>query len=507
MKPHLTFSLGTLWLAAVVCAADAPAPELAGRWPVAQAWAWYQQQPWLVGCNFLPSTAVNDVEMWQPDTFDTATIDRELGWARELGFNTVRVFLNYIVWEGDAAGFKQRLQQFLELADRHGIRVMFILFDDCFKPEPQRGPQPDPEPGVHNSQWVQSPGARRRGDQAQWGPLEQYVKDIVGSFGQDRRVVIWDLYNEPSQSRALVEATFRWARAVHPSQPLTSCWLGVEYSDILSFHSYGDLKSLREEIDKLQPNRRGRPYICTEWLARGGGSRFATHLPYFQTQHIACWNWGLVAGRTQTYFPWGSPKDAPEPKLWHHDILRRDGTPFDPREVRFIQRVTGVRPPIAWTTLVPTSEKQPATWRYTEAQPAENWYAAEFDDGAWQQGAAPFGRPEPQIARQPNTVWSSADLWLRRVIDVPAGAWEVVALRLHHDEDTRVYLNGVLAAEVPGYNAAYEEFEISAEAHAALRPGPNVIAVQCRQTGGGQFIDVGLVAAPAAERDSWRKSK
>ena len=315
------------------------------RWPIAKAWQWYEKQPWLVGCNFLPSTAVNDVEMWQPETFDEKTIDRELGWAQDLGFNTVRVFINYVVWETTAAGLKSCLNRFLGLADAHGIKVMVVLFDDCFKPEPQSGRQPDPEPGVHNSQWVQSPGVTRRSDKSFWPSLERYVRDVVGAFAADDRLIIWDLYNEPSQSKELVEASFQWARSAHPSQPLTSCWLGVEYSDILSFHCYGDLKAVRDEIDKLEPNRRGRPYLCTEWMARGAGSRLETHLPYFHDQRIGCWSWGLVAGRIQTYFPWGSAKGSPEPKVWHHDLLRADGQPFDKRELHFLREFfAGIRP-------------------------------------------------------------------------------------------------------------------------------------------------------------------
>ncbi len=349
------------------------------RWSVAKAWEWYNEQPWLVGCNFLPSTAVNDVEMWQQETFDPSTIDRELGLAQDLGFNTVRVFVNYIVWHTDPPGLKSRLNQFLEIADRHQIRVMLILFDDCFKPEPQAGPQPDPEPGVHNSQWVQSPGAARRSDRSAWPQLEEYVRDVVGAFAQDDRVLAWDLYNEPSQSAELVRAAFRWARLARPKQPLTSCWLGVDDSDVLSFHCYGDLKAVREEIDRLEPNRRGRPYLCTEWMARGAGSRFETHLPYFKEQQIGCWSWGLVAGRTQTYYPWGSPKGAPEPKLWHHDIFRTNGEPFDPLELRFLRQFFAGNRPFPLRRLMDTPLRDPSICRGPDA----TWYLTGTVEPFW----------------------------------------------------------------------------------------------------------------------------
>ena len=345
------------------------------RWTPERAWTWYNSQPWLVGCNFVPSTAVNDVEMWQKGTFDAKTIDRELGWAQELGFNTVRVFVNYAVWEADAAGLKDNFRQFLKIAHKHGISTLVVLFDDCFKPEPCVGKQPDPEPGVHNSQWVQSPGAKRREDRAFWPKLEQYVKNMVGTFGKDKRVLAWELYNEPSQSLPLVEAAFQWAREARPSQPVTTTIFGnaemqkriIELSDVLCFHDYGPLPGVKAQVASLLAH--GRPLLCTEWMARGPGSRFETHLPFFKENKIACWNWGLVAGRTQTYFPWGSPKGAPEPTLWHHDILRADGTPFRAREVAFLKVTTGKLPASALpqrNLLVPTAEKSPVARHFRQ---------------------------------------------------------------------------------------------------------------------------------------------
>lgn len=479
------------------------------RWPAEKAWAWYHAQPWRVGCNFLPSTAVNDVAMWQKESFDAPTIDRELGWARELGFNTVRVFINYAVWEADPAGLQGTFRRFLDLADRHGLATLVILFDDCFKPEPSVGPQPDPEPGVHNSQWVQSPGAKRRDNRAAWPQLEHYVTGMVGAFASDPRVLAWELYNEPAASLALVEAAFQWARAARPRQPVTTTLFGpaamqqriLELSDVLCFHHYGPLPAVEAELVRLRAF--GRPVLCTEWMARGAGSRFETHLPFFKENKIACWNWGLVAGRTQTYYPWGSPPGAPEPKLWHHDILRADGTPFRVREVEWIKRVTGKLAASALPqrrVLVPTAERSPVPWRYTLKAPAGAWFGTGFDDAGWSQGAAPFGKEEASIARKPNTVWTSPAIWLRCEFEMPAGKFSELALLLHYDEDTEIYLNGVLAVQASGYNAAYEPFELAAEARAALKPGKNVMAAHCRQTTGGQYFDVGLEGVAAGER-------
>ena len=159
-------------------------------------------------------------------------------------------------------------------------------------------------------------------------------------------VLAWELYNEPTSSLPLVEAAFRWARDARPTQPITTTIYGdakmqeriIGLSDVLSFHNYGPLPGVKAEARDLAAH--GRPLLCTEWMARGAGSRFETHLPFFKANKIACWNWGLVAGRTQTYFPWGSPKGASEPKLWHHDILRADGAPFNAGEVQFIKAIT-----------------------------------------------------------------------------------------------------------------------------------------------------------------------
>jgi hypothetical protein len=328
--------------------------------------------------------------------------------------------------------------------------------------------------------------------------LEQYVKDMVGTFASDKRVLAWDLYNEPAKdSLPLVEASFRWAREAGHDQPLTSCVYGGsadpkrlgEISDVISFHDYSGLGATKNVAGRLLAL--GRPVFCTEWMARTAGSLFQTHLPYFKENKIACWNWGFVVGRTQTHFPWGSPKDAPEPKVWFHDILRVDGTPYDQQEVRTIKVATGkLPPPPPPTLLIATAEKDPVPWHMTEDAPAGGWFKPAFDAAAWKQAPAPFGRQESE--RKPSTVWASADIWLRREFDMPAGTFTDCALLLHHDDDAEIYINGVLAVKAGSYNAAYEAIDITPEAQAALKPGKNVIAAHCHQTVGGQYIDIGL---------------
>lgn len=334
--------------------AEEPGGSLApGQWTAAQARRWYAALPWLVGCNFLPSTAVNDVEMWQRDTFDLPTIDRELGWGRELGYNTVRVFLNYVVWDADADGLKERFGRFLDVAAKRNMTVMPVLFDDCnfAGREAQAGPQPEPVPGVHNSQWVSSPPLKMVTDPSVWPRLQQYVQDMMRTFGQDRRIVAWDLYNEPgnsgmgSRSLPLVEAAFRWARESRPAQPLTvGAWADFDgemsrqfsaLSDVISFHAYDEPDGVRTKINLCA--KFDRPVLCTEWLRRQTGNTFEQLLPLFDEHHVACYHWGLVAGRTQTYYPWGSPPGAPEPAQWQHDVFRQDGSPFNVAERDFIR--------------------------------------------------------------------------------------------------------------------------------------------------------------------------
>ncbi len=346
---------------------------LQGRWSTEKANEWYDRQPWLVGSNFTTSTAINQLEMWQADTFDPETIDRELGWAADIGMNTMRVYLHDLLWQQDSEGFLKRIDKFLTIADKHGIKTMFVLFDSCWNSFPKLGKQPDPKPHVHNSGWVQSPHIDTLKDITKHKTLEPYVKGVIGRFKDDKRILAWDLYNEPGNGSsgdgmrskrkqaiclALLEHTFAWARQVKPSQPLTTGlwaneWIGpkstaltefiLANSDVISFHSYHNFNRTAERVGSIKPF--GRPLLCTEYLARVSGCKFQTHLPYFKKNKIAAYNWGFVAGKIQTQYPWSSwtKKFTAEPKIWHHDILRPDGTPFDKSEVDLIKSLTAVK--------------------------------------------------------------------------------------------------------------------------------------------------------------------
>jgi hypothetical protein len=353
-----------------------PVADAPGRWSREQAAAWQAAQPWLVGCNYIPSTAINQLEMFQSDTFDPETIDRELAMAQGLGFNSVRVFLHDLLWTQDREGFFRRCDEFLAIADRHGISVMFVLFDSCWHPRPALGPQPAPLPFTHNSGWVQSPGTEALQDPASRSRLRDYVIGVVSRFADDPRVVVWDVWNEPDNLdggavkrpglepknkvalvNALLPEAFAWARVATPTQPLTSgVWrdsdnvtkldackrLQLAHSDVVSFHSYGDAASLGRCIENLSAY--GRPLLCTEFMARPNKSTFEPHLGIMKERKVAAYCWGFINGKSQTIYPWDSWKKAytAPPPVWFHDVLESDGTPFNPDEVGFIRRTTGV---------------------------------------------------------------------------------------------------------------------------------------------------------------------
>jgi hypothetical protein len=360
---------------ALVCGLCAfAAPSELQRWSEQSAKEWYSRQPWLVGSNYTPASAINELEMWQADTFDPKRIDLELRWAEAIGLNTMRVFLHDLLWQQDAAGFKKRMEIFLQIADKHHIKPLFVLFDSCWDPNPHLGKQHEPRPGVHNSGWVQSPGAKALEDPSQYARLEAYVRGVVGAFAADPRILAWDVWNEPDNTNqgsygelepknkvalvlALLPKVFLWAREAHPRQPLTSgVWKGswsspenldatekiqIEMSDVISFHSYDKPGEFEKRIVWLQPY--GRPILCTEYMARGNGSTFQGSLPVAKKYHVAAINWGLVAGKTQTYLPWDSwkqPYTDREPAIWFHEIFRSDGAPYRQDEVDFIRAAT-----------------------------------------------------------------------------------------------------------------------------------------------------------------------
>jgi hypothetical protein len=347
------------------------------RWTEQKANAWYAQQPWLVGSNYVPKSAINQLEMWQEGSFDPSQIETEFAWAEAMGMNTMRVFLHDLLWQQDAAGFQKRIDHFLAIAARHHIRPMLVLFDSCWDPLPHLGPQHPPIPGVHNSGWVQSPGALALADENQYPRLKAYVQGVVGTFAKDDRILAWDVWNEPGSDNAgsypkeelkvkdkiarvtaLLPQAFQWAREANPVQPLTSgVWsvdtsdgadlgelqrIQLRESDIITFHYYSWPEYFKREVTWLK--KYSRPVICTEYMARSVGSTFDGVLPIAKQERVGAINWGFVAGKTQTYFPWESwqhPYILDQPPVWFHEVLRPDGTPYRQAEVNLIRQLTG----------------------------------------------------------------------------------------------------------------------------------------------------------------------
>ncbi len=363
------------------------------RWSVERVNAWYDTIPYPVGANYVPASAINQLEMWQEATFDPERINFELNKASEIGMNTMRVFLHDLAWKEDSQGFFERVDTFLEIAENNGIRVMFVLFDGVWNPYPKAGLQPEPKPHTHNSGWVQSPGKEILEDSEKQDDLKPYVQAVISRYKNDKRVLIWDLFNEPDNSNAgnygggseqpdlpqpdkrkraleLMEKAYRWAREVNPSQPLTTgvwgkpTWLdkpndisafSLEHADVISFHSYSGPDQTAEIVNKLKDYE--RPVFCTEYMARNGGSTFQKILPILHENRVAAYNWGLFNGKSQTIYPWDSWKKnyMGEPDPWFHDVFRENGEPYDPKETRLIASLAS-RPLTAYENSVAVAE-------------------------------------------------------------------------------------------------------------------------------------------------------
>ncbi len=355
---------------------------LESRWTADHANRWYAELPWLCGVNYLPSTAVNFIDMWQAQTFDPETIARELGWAAGIGFNTLRTNLPFQVWAGDRDGLIARIDAFLAIADGLGLKTMLCLMDDCgfSGEEGHTGLQPAPVPGVHNSRAVAMPGVNMVIKRHRWDEIVAYIGDVVSAFRTDTRVLVWDLYNEPGNhmivradrsgidgqtlepsSHDLMIEAFIGARAAKPLQPLTvGAWhipmpwdktdgplyghpidqAALALSDVTSFHAYCPAETLIAAIALLKET--GRPLLCTEWMARSAQSRIRDQLPILKGERIGAWQWGLVNGKTQTHLPWPQlPIRQADAEVWFHDLLYQDGSFYDPREAELIASIVG----------------------------------------------------------------------------------------------------------------------------------------------------------------------
>ncbi len=328
----------------------------------------YWEDEWFFGANFTPSNAINQLEMWQEDTFSIDVIERELGYAKSIGMNIMRVFLHDLLWEQDSEGFLSRMEQYLTVSDKLGIKTMFVFFDDCWKDEFSLGKQSEPVAFSHNSGWIKSPGTAAADDLSQRPRLENYVKGVLTHFANDKRIVAWDLYNEPGNgssgdhitetglrenaSLPLLLDVFRWAEEVSPSQPYTVgmwCYTEpfneinetiLEKSDIVTFHCYEDKQGAIERCLKIIDKANSRPMMCTEYMARHLKSTFEDALPVFKENNIGAINWGLVSGKTQTIYPWDSYDKEDRLTMPFHDVFEKDGSLLVAEEEQVFRKYT-----------------------------------------------------------------------------------------------------------------------------------------------------------------------
>lgn len=323
-----------------------------GMWSIEKAWAWYKSKPWIVGWNYTPTTCVNATEWWQDEKkANDSIINRDLKLGEQLGYNSIIVYMQYLVWEKDSAYYKNRFNRFLSIAESHHMTVSPVFFDDvnfvCGSGDncgnSKLGDQGEPNPNLLMSQWAASPGPTYVLDAANRPKFKRYVQDFIRTFGQDKRILMWDVYNEPSNSGMgtrtypLVELTFQWVREIGASQPLTvSEWSGAKnnnwpynYSDIASFHGYMNASGLLGAINELRKTQ--RPIVCTEWLARQAGTNIPVDLPVFKRQGVGTFQWSLINGRMHCERSWTSFGSSNNP--WFHDCLYNDGKPYKADEV------------------------------------------------------------------------------------------------------------------------------------------------------------------------------
>jgi hypothetical protein len=485
------------------------------RWTIEQASDWYKDVGTIKGFNYLPRTAGNSTEMWQESSYRPDIIEQELSWAESAGYNSIRAFMQYLVWQDDPEGTKLRMDEFMKIASGFGMSVTWVLFDDCAfgypaSTDPYLGKQGEPLPGEFMPYWTPSPGHSLVIDESQWKSLEKYVKDILKTFAEDKRVLMWDIYNEPgmsgmgSRSMPLLEEAFKWARNIAPNQPVTT---GVyqsrftdriplrimELSDIITFHSYDHVSNLSRKIRICKSE--GRPAICTEFMIRRNGNDLFTCLPAFAENQTGWYNWGLVAGKMQSWLHWGSQPGSSTPKKWQHDLFYSSGMPYDPEEVELIREFKFYE---KYKETLPTSEDSVRTWHYITDPPDYGWhidgeydYNTPFQGSVWKEGEAPFGNESKGV----NTVWDNNNIWIRSGFNL-----EYKPLNPHikilHDDEVEVYINGELAYKSRKGNTYYELVPFSWRGRAAIKAGENVISVHCHKaTGesGGQLIDVGIV--------------
>ncbi len=349
------------------------------QWTKERIWEWYDARPWIRGCNYMPSDAISNIDMWQglhfEERFETAKAELRL--AADTGFNAIRIFLSYIVWKEEHDSFMERFERFLTLMDSFGIQAVVCLGDDC--QVPRDNPYSREHCGEQKFEWGYHGGRKNsqhstRNDEPGYWLIDDepelvysWVQEIIGRYKDDNRILIWDLYNEPGNCKREqltiphLKRFFEIAREIDPIQPLTAgVWtisekeeelyeveqFALEHSDIVSYHKYSPYMINVQVIRKLK--KYGRPIINTEWLGRVLGNSLEENFPLFYVEKIGCFNWGFVAGKYQGHEPWNTTweqyYDGIETNVdftkWFHDLYRSNFRPYNPKEIEIIRTLT-----------------------------------------------------------------------------------------------------------------------------------------------------------------------
>lgn len=350
------------------------------RWSKERAWEWYRARPWIRGCNFMSSDCANRIDQWQEYGFEERfeTTKRELALAAQTGFNSIRIIPEFIVWEREHDGFMERFERYIEAAHENGITCTVVLGNDCMPPKEEAlkrmhlGEQ-KVDWGYHGGRKVSQHGVFGGAgysllDEPEYAKkYYAFVQEIVEKYKDDERILIWDVFNEPGNSQRAsmslghLKKFFEIIRSIDPIQPLTvGIWtstrdisklpeierFGLENSDIISYHNYATYMENIEIIAQLK--KLGRPLVNTEWLARCVGNRVEEMFPLFYIEQIGCYNWGLVAGKYQTFEPWTGmwenyDKDPGhcgwDFEKWFHDLYRPSLRPYNPKEIALMKKV------------------------------------------------------------------------------------------------------------------------------------------------------------------------
>lgn len=326
------------------------------RWSIEKAEEYMKRFGVIKGVNFIPSYCHSYIEMWHH--FNETCIRRELGYAKQVGFNSLRIFVAECQWETRREVVTSRLDQFLDICKEMGFSIMLTLQPNTYMiPGWKMDADEDPfithlQPSGHDRGWIYK-GARIFDCFGQWeenrDEVARFISEIVARYGRDERVAFWDLYNEPWEAnRPLVELAFARAREQRPIQPLTCCWRAWDLSDITSFHCYEKpgtpprqqvmgVHYLSFEDELKRACSTGRPILCSECVARTFGNELEAFLPYYSRAHIGFYVWGLCAGSAQYHIPWEWPEGSPVPRRWFQCMLYPDGTPFDEKEIAMIR--------------------------------------------------------------------------------------------------------------------------------------------------------------------------